>query len=140
LAPIIGWVGPIHDLSKRRPPVAFRRTTAPPISAVRRIAMRWSALSTQIADRTMSIWPRSSPTTFVHNLGSRLRWQFAALSAFQSQRHDSLRFEVSGDVFRMPAEDYVNFGMLLQFFERVHPSRVQQPILRLRVVDPSCYQ
>jgi len=46
-----------------------------PISAVRRIAMRLSSLSTQVADRTMSIWPvlTDSPTTFVHNLGSRLR-------------------------------------------------------------------
>ena len=29
-----------------------------PISAVRRIAMRLSSVSTQVADRTMSIWPR----------------------------------------------------------------------------------
>jgi hypothetical protein len=55
------------------------------------------------------------------------------------QRH-SFRFEVSGDVFRMPAENYVDFGMLLQFFARVRPRRVQQPILYLRFVDPSCYQ
>ncbi len=40
----------------------------------------------------------------------------------------------------MPAEDYVDFGMLLQFFECIRPSRVQQPILRLRFIDPSCYQ
>ena len=40
----------------------------------------------------------------------------------------------------MPAEDYVDFGMLLQFFERICPRRVQQPILCLRFVDPSCYQ
>src|SRR6201991_3785245 len=38
----------------------------------------------------------------------------------------------------MPAEDCVDLGMLLEFFERVCPSRVQQPILCLRFVDPSC--
>src|SRR3984957_18147976 len=40
----------------------------------------------------------------------------------------------------MPAEDHVDFGMLLQLFECVRPRRVQQPILGLRFVDPSCYQ
>jgi hypothetical protein len=41
----------------------------------RQLAMRLSSLSTQFAGRTMSIWPvlTHSPTTFVHNLGSRLR-------------------------------------------------------------------
>jgi hypothetical protein len=30
-----------------------------PISAIRRIAMRLSSVSTQVADRMMSVWPRS---------------------------------------------------------------------------------
>src|ERR1700738_1158710 len=59
---------------------------------------------------------------------------------YGSPRLNTLRFEVADDVFRMPAEDYIDFGMLLQFFERICPRRVQQPILRLRVVDPNCYQ
>src|SRR5260221_14641798 len=53
--------------------------------------------------------------------------------------HSIASSEVSGDVFPMPAEDYVDFGMLLQFFECICPRRVQQPILSLRFVDPSCY-
>ncbi len=61
------------------------------------------------------------------------------LALCQIQQRNSLRFEVSGDVFRMPADDYVDFSMLLQFFERICPRRVQQPILCLRFVDPSCY-
>ena len=50
------------------------------------------------------------------------------------------RREVASDVFCMPTKDHVDFGMLLQFFERICPRCVQQPILCLRFVDPSCYQ
>jgi len=63
-----------------------------------------------------------------------------SFSLRQRQQRNSLRFEVSGEVFRMPAKDYVDFGMLLQFFECICPRRVQQSILCLRFIDPSCYQ
>jgi hypothetical protein len=62
------------------------------------------------------------------------------LAFSQSRQRNTLRFEVSSDVFCMPAEDYINFGMLLQFFERICPRRVQEPIPRLRFVDLSRYQ
>src|SRR5258706_13392581 len=57
----------------------------------------------------------------------------------QSQQRNSLRFEVSGDVFRMPAEDHVDFGMLLQFFERVRPSRVQQTSASYELRRQTCF-
>ena len=56
------------------------------------------------------------------------------------QQRNSLRFEVSGDAFRMPAADYVDFGMPLQFFECICPRRVQQTVLCLALIDPGCYQ
>ncbi|MGY3423427.1 hypothetical protein ACVWZW_003902 [Bradyrhizobium sp. F1.13.4] len=40
----------------------------------------------------------------------------------------------------MLAEDHVDFGMFLQFCECIRPGRVRQPILRLRRIDPGCYQ
>src|SRR3954470_139495 len=63
-----------------------------------------------------------------------------SFSLRQRQQRRSLRFEASGDVFRMPAKDHGYFGMLLQFLERIRPGRVQQPILCLRFIDPSCDQ
>jgi hypothetical protein len=61
-------------------------------------------------------------------------------SSIRLARMRSGRRKVAGDVFRVPAEDHVDFGMLLQFFKRICPRRVQQSILRLRFIDPSCYQ
>ena len=40
----------------------------------------------------------------------------------------------------MPQGDWVELAMLLQFSKRICPRRVQQPILWLRFVNPSCYQ
>src|ERR1700681_569432 len=40
----------------------------------------------------------------------------------------------------MPQGDWPELAMLLQFFKRICPRRVQQAILRLRFVDPGCYQ
>jgi hypothetical protein len=73
--------------------------------------------------------------------GSPVRTGGAGLVAFSLESFGATpNIASSGDVFRMPAEDHVEFGMLLQFFERVRPSGVQQPILLLRFVDPGCYQ
>jgi len=49
-------------------------------------------------------------------LGSPIRIRTHAdqhFSHLPSQQRNSLRFDVAGDVIRMPAENYIDFGMLL---------------------------
>src|SRR5882757_6797281 len=69
--------------------------------------------------RRLGAWSESYWLAIKSAQAASIRKTPRCLASLQilGQQRNSLRFEVSGDVFRVPAEDYVDFGMLLQFFK-----------------------